>query len=88
MFIDRAEKSLWRGSEGRNEAALVLVKLSSAPPNRARRSQKLRAINMSPLTGWNSLLRSYFNLYRNSARFFQQTRTGRALTAFNDKATD
>ncbi len=35
MFIDQNLKSARRGSEGRNETGLVLVKLSSAPPNRA-----------------------------------------------------
>ncbi len=35
MFIDRYLRSASRGSEGRNETRLVLVKLSSAPPNRA-----------------------------------------------------
>ncbi len=36
MFIDQNLESDRRGSEGRNEIRLVLVKLSSAPPNRAR----------------------------------------------------
>jgi hypothetical protein len=35
MFIDQNLRSTRRGSEGRNETKLVLVTLSSAPPNRA-----------------------------------------------------
>ncbi len=35
MFIDRYLGRPRRGSEGRNETGLVLVTLSSAPPNRA-----------------------------------------------------
>ena len=35
MFIDRNLTKTPRGSEGRNETGLVLVKLNSAPPNRA-----------------------------------------------------
>jgi hypothetical protein len=35
MFIDRNPTTTMRGSEGRNETRKVLVKLGSAPPNRA-----------------------------------------------------
>ena len=39
MFIDRNLRSTVRGSEGRIETRVVLVKLRSAPPNRARGSR-------------------------------------------------
>ena len=42
MFIDRYLRRPTRGSEGRNETRLVLVKLSSAPPNRAGGSRSFR----------------------------------------------
>jgi hypothetical protein len=39
MFIDQSLISARRGSEGRNGTKLALVKLSSAPPNRAGASR-------------------------------------------------
>ncbi len=51
MFIAHLPENIRRGSEGRNETRLALVKLSSAPPNRAAASQAIQPINMSPLTG-------------------------------------
>ena len=39
MFIDRNPKKKMRGSEGRNETRLALIKLSSAPPNRVGASR-------------------------------------------------
>ena len=49
MFIDQNVKSTLRDSDGRNEIGLVIVRLSSARPNRAGGSSDLRAINMSLL---------------------------------------
>jgi len=49
MFIAWYLRSPRRGSEGRNETGLVLVKLISAPPNRAGGGWAFSAINMSLL---------------------------------------
>src|SRR6266481_2569263 len=45
MFIDRNLRRTMRGSEGRNETRLVLVKLEFRPSEPRRRISDLRAIN-------------------------------------------